>query len=225
MASVSNVVIAGLGSRVDEFLVPILGANDCRVQTALGIEQLLQLVSRSVDLVLLDLPSAAELGQIEQLRGLYGGALLVIGPARNDKLLVAALERGADDYVQRPFRTDELLARIRAQLRRRVRAQHPLLMVGPLMIDTASRAISVNGTPVDLGPEEYTLLLLLATQPDYCYPASYLIEQVWGRAHAGETQLLTSAVSHLRALIDPDPANPRLLGGDPALGYWLRGSA
>lgn len=225
MVSVSSVVIAGLGSRVDEFLVPILVANDYQVQTAVGIEPLLQIVSRSVDLVLLDLPSDAELGQIDRLRDRYGGSLLVIGPPRNDKLLVAALERGADDYVQRPFRTDELLARIRAQLRRRVRAHHPLLTVGPLTIDSASRSITANGAPLELGPEEYTLLLMLATQPDYCYPASYLIEQVWGRVHAGETQLLTSAVSRLRALLDPDPADPQLLGGDPSRGYWLRGSA
>lgn len=223
MASVSSVVIAGLGNRVDEFLVPILVANDYQVQTALGIERLLQTVSRSVDLVLLDLPSAADLGQIDQLRSIYSGSLLVIGPARNDKLLVAALERGADDYVQRPFRTDELLARIRAQLRRRARAQHPLLIVGPLTIDTAMRAISVNGAPVDLGPEAYTLLLILATQPDYCYPASYLIEQVWGRAHLGEIQLLVDAVGQIRAMIDHDPFSPRWLGGDPGLGYWLRG--
>lgn len=222
MASVSSVVIAGLGNRVDEFLVPIFVASDYQVQTALGIDQLLQLVSRSVDLVLLDLPSAAELDQLDQLRSVYSGSLLVIGPARNDKLLVAALEHGADDYMPRPFRTDELLARIRAQLRRRVRAHHPLLIIGPLMIDSASRAISVNGAPVELGPEEYTLLLMLATQPDYCYPASYLIEQVWGRARTGDTQILTDAVTHLRALIDPDPANPRLLGGDPGRGYWLR---
>jgi DNA-binding response OmpR family regulator len=113
-----TILIAGLGSRIEDFLVPVLTGQGHTVHTAVGPEDTFAALTTRFDLILVDLPSENELTYLRDLRDRCGCAMVVFGPARNDRLLVAALEQGADDYVQRPFRTDELLARIRAQLRR-----------------------------------------------------------------------------------------------------------
>jgi DNA-binding response OmpR family regulator len=118
MASAYKILIAGLGSRIDDFLVPILAAQGYIVHTAVGPSDTFAVLSVGFDLLLVDLPSEDEFGYLYDLRNCSGCAMLVIGPARNDRLLVAVIDQGADDYVPRPFRTDELMARIRAQLRR-----------------------------------------------------------------------------------------------------------
>ncbi|MBX0329280.1 hypothetical protein K2Z83_16520 [Oscillochloris sp. ZM17-4] len=113
-----TILVAGLGSRVEDFLVPVLADQGHIIHTAVGPTAIFATLDTQFDLLLIDLPSEGELGYLRELRDRCGCAMVVFGPARNDRLLVAALEQGADDYVQRPFRTDELLARIRAQLRR-----------------------------------------------------------------------------------------------------------
>jgi DNA-binding response OmpR family regulator len=118
MAFSYTILIAGLGSRVEEFLVPVFTGLGHTVRTAIGPAAIFAALAESFDLILVDMPSEGELTYLRSLRDQCGCAMIVIGPSRNDRLLVAALEQGADDYVQRPFRTDELMARVRAQLRR-----------------------------------------------------------------------------------------------------------
>jgi DNA-binding response OmpR family regulator len=117
MTLTHTILLAGLGGRIEEFLVPVLEAQGHVVHTAVGLEATYAALAASFDLLLVDMPSEHELPYLRDLRRRCGCAMMVIAP-RNDRLLVAALEQGADDYVSRPFRTDELLARIRAQLRR-----------------------------------------------------------------------------------------------------------
>jgi DNA-binding response OmpR family regulator len=222
MALSYSILIASLGQRVDDFLIPIFSATGYHVRTALGSAATMRTLSRSLDLVLLDLPSAQELPELEAVCAAVQCALIVVGPQRNDKLLVAALEYGADDYMQRPFRTDELLARIRAQLRRRQRAYLPTVTIGPLTIDPPARTATYHGKPLDLSPEQFTLLAILAAQPGYPHPAGYLLEQVWGRSQIGATTLLDDTILALRRLTEQAPAEPRLIVGDSELGYWLR---
>jgi DNA-binding response OmpR family regulator len=113
-----TILIAGLGSRIEDFLVPVLTGQGHLVHTAIGLAATLESLSEAFDLALIDLPSESEFQYLRDLRATCSCAMIVIGPPRNERLLVAALEQGADDYVQRPFRTDELMARVRAQLRR-----------------------------------------------------------------------------------------------------------
>jgi len=221
MALAYSLLVAGLGSRIDDFLIPVLDGQGYDVHSAIGRDQLLAALGRDFDLVLLDLPSPTELPQLAEVRAATACPLLIIGPARSDKLLVAALEQGADDYVQRPFRTDELLARIRAQLRRRLRGPADGASFGRLQINPGARQISRAGEPLDLSPEEFALLATLAAQPGFCHPPAFLLEQIWGSAHRGDVALLAATISRLRALIEDDPSAPRLLGGEPATGYWL----
>ncbi|MFV9506440.1 MAG: response regulator [Oscillochloridaceae bacterium umkhey_bin13] len=114
-----TILIAGLGERVDAFLVPELEKDGYRIQTAQGQAAILNALTSLPDLILLDLPGFEVLEQLAALRAIYQGAILVVGPPRNSRLLVQTLDSGADEYLGRPFRTDELLARIRAKLRRR----------------------------------------------------------------------------------------------------------
>lgn len=216
-----TILIGGLGARTEDYLVPILEGQGYIVRTAAGFPALLDTLSRSLDLVILDLPSDTELADLVTVRAACPCSLIVIGPSRDDRLLVAALELGADDYLQRPFRTDELLARIRAQLRRRERSQGHTLTFGPLTIDLPGRQATHAGLALTLTPEEFALLTTLASRPGFACPARLLIEQVWGNGRRGETQLLTGAVDRLRAMFEPDPHAPRILGGSLSQGYWL----
>ncbi|NTU80316.1 MAG: response regulator transcription factor [Chloroflexales bacterium] len=223
MALAFTILIGGLGTRTDEYLVPILQGENYNVRTATGLQEILDTLSRSLDLVILDLPADSALAHLAAVRVACPCSLLVIGPARDDKLLVEALEQGADDYVQRPFRTDELLARIRAQLRRRERSQGFVLIFGSLSIDPQGRQAARDGTPLALSPEEFALLATLAARPGYACPPTLLLEQVWGHGCREDTHLLTSAISRLRAMLEPDPHAPSVLGGSLTQGFWLGG--
>lgn len=223
MALAYSILVAGLGTRIDEFLVPVFTSQGYKVQSAIGLKSTLASISHSLDLVLIDVPTADELSGLIDVRAACSCALVVVGPARNDKLLVAVLEQGADDYVQRPFRTDELLARIRAQLRRRQRGLREPAIFGHFRIDPAARVATVHEAPLDLSPEEFTLLTILAAQPGYRHPGHYLIEQVWGRAQTGNSALLERVIARLRSLIELIPSAPSLLHGDLSVGYWIDG--
>lgn len=114
-----TILIAGFGERLDTFLVPEFERSGYRVQTAQGQATIPTALAWMPDLILLDLPGVEQLEQLSDLRTSYQGAILVLGPPRNSRLVVQVLDAGADEYLARPFRLDELLARIRAQLRRR----------------------------------------------------------------------------------------------------------
>lgn len=222
MALSSSILIAGLGERTYEFLVPTLIQEGYQVFFAVGLHHTLESLRCAVDLVLLDLPSADDLAQVPVVRSACAATLIVIGPGRNDRLVVNALELGADDYVQRPFRTDELLARIRAQLRRR-HNQNGALVFGQLSIDPYTRRAVYDGQILDLSSEEFTLLSLLAARPGYLYPSDFLLQRVWGPGRAAGVALLDATVARLRRLIEPDPEAPTILGGNTEQGYWLGG--
>lgn len=114
-----TILLAGFGERIDLFLVTKLEQQGYRVRTANGYSAIIaELQLYAPHLALIDLPDSTALDQMHALRHLYHGALIIIGPPRDSRLLVQVLDSGADEYVPRPFRTDELLARVRAQLRR-----------------------------------------------------------------------------------------------------------
>ncbi|MEI8306687.1 MAG: hypothetical protein WCF99_06420 [Chloroflexales bacterium] len=125
MAFSHTVLVAGLGSRIEEFLGSVLTDHGYTIRTAIGPEAVFASLNEWFDLVLVDLPSEDELGYLRPLRNRCACAMIVIGPPRNGKLLVASLEQGADDYVQRPYRIDELMARMRAQMRRTPHTRPP----------------------------------------------------------------------------------------------------
>jgi two-component system KDP operon response regulator KdpE len=136
---------------------------------------------------------------------------------------VAALDLGAVDYVVKPFDTEELLARIRVALRSRARASagHEVVEAGPVRIDLATREVKRDGISLHLPPREFDLLLELARHPGRVLTHRHLLKAVWGPAHAEDIAYLRVAVRALRARLEDDPARPRLIQNDPAIGYRL----
>jgi two-component system, OmpR family, KDP operon response regulator KdpE len=134
---------------------------------------------------------------------------------------VAALDAGADDYVQKPFGIDELLARLRALLRRAGPSTEPVLEVGELVIDLDKRLVTVEGRRVQLTPNEFELLRVLAQNEGKLMTHPAILREVWGPAYGTESHYLHVYVSQLRRKLEADPARPRYLLTEPGAGYRL----
>jgi two-component system KDP operon response regulator KdpE len=176
------------------------------------------------DVVLLDLglPDEDGLKVIEAVRA-KGATPIVVLSARNaEAVKVAALDRGADDYVTKPFGVDELLARIRAALRHGVQARgsQPVVRTSDLEIDMGLRRVTKAGEVIRLSPKEYDLLVELALQLGRPVAHGDLLRAVWG-SEAADIQYLRVYVGQLRQKLERDPAAPTLLISEPAIGYRL----
>ena len=136
---------------------------------------------------------------------------------------VAALDLGADDYVTKPFDSEELLARIRSCLRRadRNEGHSRKLTAGPVRIDLDAHAVSKNGAEVKLTPKEFTLLAALASHPGKVLTHTQLLREVWGPAHTEHVEYLRVTVRSLRKKLEDDPAAPVLIQNEPGVGYRL----
>jgi two-component system KDP operon response regulator KdpE len=137
---------------------------------------------------------------------------------------VRALNAGADDYVTKPFAPDELVARLRAVLRRAGDpAEEPTIVVGDLELDAAAHSVTVAGKPVHLTPTEFSLLRTLVRNRGRLMTHSLLLREVWGPVHDEDTPLLRSHVANLRRKIEPEPSNPRYVTTMPGIGYRFAG--
>jgi two-component system, OmpR family, KDP operon response regulator KdpE len=175
------------------------------------------------ELVLLDLglPDRDGLELIPLFKA-QGLAVIVLTARDATDEKVHALDLGADDYVTKPFDTEELLARIRVALRHRaVGAGDTVIAVGAITIDPAARVVSRDNVPVTLARKEYALLMELARFPGRVITHQALLAAVWGEAHRKDTEYLRVAVRSLRRKLEDDPAAPTLLTNDPGVGYRL----
>ena len=136
-----------------------------------------------------------------------------------DREKVAALDAGADDYVTKPFSIDELLARLRALMRRAAPSTAPVFEAGDLKVDLEKHAVSVAGQPVTLTPTEFELLRVLVQNAGKLLTHPALLREVWGPAYSQESHYLHVYVSQLRRKIEPDPTRPRYLLTEPGAGY------
>lgn len=188
-----------------------------------GEEGLDTAIDRTPDLVILDLtlPGMSGLEVAEQLRAWYEGPIIVLSVRDADSDKIAALDLGADDYLTKPFSSGELLARIRAHLRRTTGGESPVreLRAGDLAIDLAKRTVTVGGIPVHLTRTEFDVLALLARNADRVVTSRMLLEQVWGPDYVSDTQTLRVHVSHLRQKIEPAGGVPRYVLTEPGVGF------
>ncbi len=173
------------------------------------------------DLVLLDLmlPGMDGIDVCRAIRA-ESGVPIVMLTAKTDTIdVVVGLESGADDYVVKPFKPKELVARIRARLRRSEEPAPEILEIGDLVIDVAGHSIKRSGEVISLTPLEFDLLVALARKPWQVYTREVLLEQVWGYRHAADTRLVNVHVQRLRSKIERDPEHPEIVVTVRGVGY------
>ncbi len=178
------------------------------------------------EVVVLDLglPDMPGLDVLAGLRG-WSNVPVVVLSARSDSVdKVAALDAGADDYVTKPFGVPELLARLRAAVRRAATTQGdgaPTVVTDDFTIDLAAKRVLRDGAPVHLSPTEWGVLELLARRPGTLVTQRELLHEVWGPTYGAEGHYLRVYMTHLRRKLEPDPAHPRYLVTEPGRGYVL----
>src|SRR5581483_6786042 len=194
------------------------------VETAETAEDALaKAAMRPPEAIILDvlLPDGSGTDVCRELRSWSAVPILVLSAVGEESEKIAALDAGADDYVTKPFSGDELLARLRAALRRAVPSAQPLLEIGELRVDLEKRAVTMAGSPVALTPIEYDLLRLLARNEGKLLTHPAILREIWGRPYGEESNYLHVHVSHLRRKIEPDPTRPRYILNQPGVGYRL----
>lgn len=173
------------------------------------------------DVVLLDLmlPGKDGIDVCKQIRAESGVPIIMLTAKGDTVDVVVGLESGADDYVVKPFKPKELVARIRARVRRSEAPGAEGLTIGDLSIDVAGHAVLRGDTPINLTPLEFDLLVCLARKPWQVFTREVLLEQVWGYRHAADTRLVNVHVQRLRSKVEHDPESPEIVVTVRGVGY------
>lgn len=223
----SSVLIVEDDAPLRRALRTSLRARDLEVHEAgSGEEATVVAADRQPDLVLLDLglPGMNGIDTLARLRAFTAVPVIVLTARDRPADKVAALDAGADDYVTKPFDIDELLARIRAALRRAPKAAHgaTVVEVDDLVVDLAHRSVTVAGRTVHLTKTELGLLEILVTNPGKLLAHDYLLREVWGPGYGTETNYLRVYIRQLRKKLHDDASNPKLILTEPGIGYrWI----
>jgi two-component system KDP operon response regulator KdpE len=175
------------------------------------------------DAVILDLllPDSSGREVTSELRTWSTAPIVLISAVGDEAEKIAALDAGADDYVTKPFAIGELLARLRAVLRRVASPGEPMIHIGALTVDLERSLVTIDGKPVHLTPHEFRLLRLLAQNEGKLLTHRTILREVWGPAYGDESNYLHVYVSQLRRKLEPDPSRPRYLITEPGAGYRL----
>jgi two-component system KDP operon response regulator KdpE len=194
-----------------------------------GTEAIRAVTLQPPDLVILDLglPDMDGADVVARLRGWSNVPIIVLSVRSSEAEKVRLLELGADDYVVKPFGMAELLARVRATLRRRMRAisGEPVVKSGTLKIDLSARSVTVNDRRLSLTPKEYRLLQVLAQHAGNVVTHQHLLREVWGATHVNDPHYLRIFVRKLRQKIEADPTQPKILLTELGVGYRLAAPA
>lgn len=200
-----------------------LGSNGYAVKQATTAREGLALAANHPpDLVILDLGLPDEDGQsvLKQLRQWYTAPVLILSVQNGEGDIIEALDSGANDYLTKPFRTGELLARIRSALRSPVGEEsQPVVVCDDLLIDLAQQTVKKGGEPVKLTATEYSLLALFARHEGKVLTHQYLLRDVWGPGYINQTQYLRVFIAQLRKKIETDPNRPQLIRTESGVGY------
>lgn len=194
-------------------------------EASTGAEAIRAASLRPIDIVIVDLglPDIDGSEVVERIRSWSTVPIIVLSVRSAEAQKVRLLEIGADDYVVKPFGIAELLARVRVALRRQSRAAsgEPAVTVGPLTIDLAARAVTLNGARLTLTPKEYRLLQVLAQHAGNVVTHQHLLKEVWGSIHVQDTHYLRIFVRKLRQKIEPTADSPKILVTELGVGYRL----
>jgi len=219
----SQILIIDDEAQIRKLLQITLQSNDYQVtEASTAKDGLVTAANHPPDLVLLDLGLPDEDGHsvLKQLREWYTKPVIIISVQNNEEDIVKALDNGANDYLVKPFRTGELLARIRSALRIRTNDDdNPVLDYNDLQLDFSTRTVKKNGEVVKLTATEYTLLTLLAKNEGKVLTHQFILNQVWGPGYIDQSQYLRVYIAQLRKKIENDPNRPNHIITETGVGY------
>ena len=218
----SRILVVDDEPQILRALETTLRVEGYEVETAATAEQALNRAAmKPPDAVILDLvlPDGSGTDVCRELRSWTRVPIVILSAVGDEREKVSALDAGADDYVTKPFSGDELLARLRAVLRRAAPRGSPVIEVGELTIDVEKHAVFRNGDRIQLTPHEFDLLRFLAENEGKLLTHRMILREVWGPAYQTESNYLHVYVSHLRRKIERDPTRPRYIITEPGAGY------
>lgn len=222
---VTNVIVVEDEPKIRRFVRMSLESERCQVFEADTVKRgLIEIGTRKPDLVVLDLglPDGDGVDLIRDLRTWSDIPVIVLSARTAETDKVEALDAGADDYLVKPFGAAELLARVRAQLRRRARApgsSQNVFEFGKVRVDFARRVVEREGKPLHLTPIEYRLLACLVSHADSVMTHRQLLKDIWGPSHAADSHYVRVYMTHLRKKIEDDPSQPRHILTEAGVGY------
>jgi two-component system KDP operon response regulator KdpE len=200
-----------------------LSANGYRIkEAATAKDGLIIAATQHPVLIILDLglPDADGIDVLRKIREWYQKPVIILSVRNSEDDIVEALDNGANDYLTKPFRTRELLARIRVSIRQEQESSDKLcLTFGSLTIDIANHAVRKNNELVKLTSTEYSLLVLLAKNEGRVLTHKYILKEIWGMGYIEQTQYLRVFIAQLRKKIEEDPTKPKFLNTESGIGY------
>jgi two-component system KDP operon response regulator KdpE len=209
---------------ISRFVQDALEEEGCQVHEAgTAARGLIEASTRKPDLILLDLglPDGDVVSLVKDIRSWSNIPILILSARSSEQDKIIALDAGADDYITKPFGVGELLARVRALLRRRMQAKNvePIVKIGDLQLDFSQRIVTRAGLPLHLTPIEYRLLCVLYASVGRVLTHRQLLREVWGPGHSENNHYLRIFVGHLRRKIEIDPTQPKYILTETGVGY------
>ena len=222
MNSAETILIIDDEVQIRRLLEITLSANGYKISEAsTGKDGLIHAATTHPVLIILDLglPDADGLEILKKLREWYLKPIIILSVRNSEEDIIKALDHGANDYLTKPFRTGELLARIRVAIRQSTDASSPTLTFGTLVIDLPSHLVRKNNEIIKLTSTEFSLLALLAKNEGRVLTHQFILKEIWGMGYLEQTQYLRVFMAQLRKKIEDNPTKPKLLNTESGIGY------
>jgi two-component system KDP operon response regulator KdpE len=213
-------------SQIRKLLEITLHSNDYHVALASSAKDGMMIAaSHPPDMIILDLGLPDTNGHLvlQQLREWYTSPIMILSVQSSEEDIIKALDNGANDYLVKPFRTGELLARIRSSLRNTLNDAEPILLFGDLEINLPERTVKKNGETVKLTGTEYSLLAHFVRHEGKVLTHQYLLREIWGPGYINQSQYLRVFIAQLRKKIETDPNRPLFIRTESGIGYRFVG--
>ncbi len=227
MNNAETILIIDDEVQIRRLLEITLSANGYKIsEAATGRDGLIHAATVHPVLIILDLglPDSDGIEILKKLREWYLKPIIILSVRSSEDDIIRALDNGANDYLTKPFRTGELLARIRVAIRQSLgSSDDPLLSFGNLTIDQASHTVRKKDVLLKLTSTEYSLLVLLAKNEGRVLTHQFILKEIWGMGYQEQTQYLRVFMAQLRKKVEDDPAKPTLLNTESGIGYRFRG--
>lgn len=226
--TVERILVVDDEPQIQRFLRPALGAAGYEVMEAANAAEALKAAATAApDVVILDLglPDMDGKDVVANIRAWSQVPIIILSARDRESEKIAALDLGADDYIEKPFGIGELTARIRAALRHRIQMEggQAQLSADGLLIDMVKRIVTRSGETLRLTPKEYDLLVMLARHAGRVVTHKTLLTSIWGAAHGEDLHYLRVFIGQLRGKIERDPGNPKIIRTEPGVGYRFVG--